>query len=85
MMTNDFHGVQLSRLGLGAMRLPLLPGQTDSAAIDEKRVDEMIDYALSHGVNYFDTAHPYHGGQSERVVGRSLARYPRERWYLADK
>lgn len=85
MMTNDFHGIQLSRLGLGAMRLPLLPGQTDPAALDEKRVDEMIDYALAHGVNYFDTAHPYHGGQSERVVGRSLARYPRENWYLADK
>lgn len=85
MMTNDFHGVQLSRLGFGTMRLPLLPGQTDPAAIDEKRVDEMIDYALAHGVNYFDTAHPYHGGQSERVVGRSLARYPRESWYLADK
>lgn len=85
MITNDFHGVQLSRLGFGTMRLPLLPGQTDPAAIDEKRVDGMIDYALAHGVNYFDTAHPYHGGQSERVVGRSLARYPRESWYLADK
>ena len=50
------------------MRLPLLPGQTDSAAIDEKRVDEMIDYALSHGVNYH-TAIP-------RLVSRSYFSFP---------
>lgn len=85
MLTNDFHGAALSRLGFGAMRLPLLPGRTESTAIDEAQVDAMVDYALAHGVNYFDTAHPYHGGLSERVLGRSLARYPRESWYLADK
>jgi len=85
MLTNDFQGLSLPRLGLGAMRLPLLPGQTEDTAIDETQVDQMIDYALAHGVNYFDTAHPYHGGLSERVLGRSLARYPRESWYLADK
>ena len=85
MMTRDFQGTPLSLLGFGAMRLPLLPGQTDGTAIDEKQVDEMVDYAMAHGVNYFDTAHPYHGGMSERVIGRSLARYPRESWRLADK
>lgn len=85
MLTNDFQGVRLSRLGFGAMRLPLLPGQTAPTAIDEKQVYEMVDYALAHGVNYFDTAHPYHGGLSERVIGRALARHPRESWYLADK
>lgn len=85
MLTNDFHGAALSRLGFGAMRLPLLPGRTQSTAIDTDQVDAMVDYALAHGVNYFDTAHPYHGGLSERVLGRSLARYPRESWYLADK
>lgn len=85
MLTNDFHGIELSRLGFGTMRLPLLPGQTDPAAVDEKQVDEMVDYALAHGVNYFDTAHPYHNGLSERIIGRSLARHPRETWYLADK
>ena len=85
MLTNMFQDKELSRLGFGAMRLPLLPGQTDPAAIDQDQVDQMTDYALAHGVNYFDTAYPYHGGQSERAVGRSLARYPRERWYLADK
>ena len=85
MLTNEFQGVSLSRLGFGAMRLPLLPGETDGSAIDEKRVDEMVDYAMAHGVNYFDTAYPYHAGKSEVVLGRSLSRYPRERWYLADK
>ena len=85
MLTNMFQDKQLSRLGFGAMRLPLLPGHTEPAAVDQAQVDQMIDYALAHGVNYFDTAYPYHAGQSERVVGRSLARYPRDRWYLADK
>lgn len=85
MLTNLFQDKQLSRLGFGAMRLPLLPGQAGPAAIDQAQVDQMVDYALAHGVNYFDTAYPYHGGQSERVVGRSLARHPRDSWYLADK
>ena len=85
MLTNDFQGLALSRLGFGAMRLPLLPGRKEPTAIDEAQVDAMVDYAMAHGVNYFDTAHPYHGGLSERVLGRSLARYPRQRWYLADK
>lgn len=85
MLTNDFQGLALSRLGFGAMRLPLLPGRREPTAIDEAQVDAMVDYAMAHGVNYFDTAHPYHGGLSERVLGRSLARYPRQSWYLADK
>ena len=85
MLTNDFQGCTLSRLGFGTMRLPLLPGETKASAIDEKQVNAMVDYALSHGVNYFDTAYPYHGGCSETVVGAALARYPRESFYLADK
>ena len=85
MLTNEFHGLTLSRLGFGTMRMPLILGHPDDSAVDEKQVDEMVDYALAHGINYFDTAHPYHGGLSERIIGRSLARYPRESWYLADK
>lgn len=45
----------------------------------------MTAYAISHGVNYFDTAYPYHGGESERVIGRVLKEYPRESYYLATK
>lgn len=83
MLTNEFKGIQLSRLGFGTMRLPLMG--KDAACIDEEQVDQMVDYLLSHGVNYFDTAYPYHGGMSEKVIGRSLSRYPRESYYLATK
>lgn len=85
MLTNDFKGCSLSRLGFGTMRLPLLEGESSNTAIDVKQVDAMVDYAMQHGVNYFDTAYPYHGGLSETVIGASLARYPRESYYLADK
>ncbi|MBD5168772.1 MAG: hypothetical protein HDT20_01385 [Oscillibacter sp.] len=55
MLTNEFKGITLSRLGFGTMRLPAVGG--NAAAIDEKQVDEMVDYAIAHGINYFDTAH----------------------------
>ena len=60
------------------MRLPVKP----DGIIDKARVSEMTAYAISHGVNYFDTAFPYHGGESERVIGRVLQAYPRESFYL---
>ena len=83
MLSNEFQSITLSRLGFGTMRLPVIGG--NAAEIDEKQVDEMVDYAISHGINYFDTAYPYHGGMSEKVIGRSLSRYPRESYYLATK
>ena len=83
MLYKDFKGLSLSRLGFGAMRLPCVEGE--DATPDQAAVDEMVDYALEHGVNYFDTAWGYHGGQSEIVLGRALARHPRESYYLADK
>lgn len=81
MLYNDACGENLSRLGFGTMRLPTCP----DGSIDEAQVAEMTRYALSHGVNYFDTAYPYHGGQSERVIGRVLSAYPRDSFYLATK
>jgi len=81
MMTNDFHSKQLSRLGFGTMRLPA----NADGSIDEAQVAEMTAYAIAHGVNYFDTAYPYHGGESERVIGRVLGKYPRDNYYLATK
>ena len=75
-------GDRLSLLGFGTMRLPCLTGPED---IDQAQVDAMVDYAIAHGVNYFDTAAPYHGGRSEIAIGRALARYPRESYFLADK
>ena len=83
MLYRDFKGLSLSRLGFGAMRLPCVDG--DDATPDQAAVDEMVDYALEQGVNYFDTAWGYHGGQSEVVLGRALARHPRDSYYLADK
>ena len=79
----DFHGEKLSALGFGAMRLPVIGG--DDNCVDEPATLDMVQYAYEHGVNYFDTAWGYHGGNSERVMGRALARYPRGSFFLADK
>ena len=83
MIYNDFQDMKLSALGFGAMRLPVLPD--GSGAIDQEELDRMVDAAMDAGVNYFDTAYPYHGGLSEIALGKSLSRYPRESWNLADK
>lgn len=81
MIYNTFQDKELSLLGFGTMRLPL----TADGSIDEAQVKEMTQYALEHGVNYFDTAYPYHNGESERVIGRVLNEYPRDSYYLATK
>ncbi len=84
MIYKDFRDKKLSALGLGAMRLPIMKGGSDGQ-IDEEQTVKMVDYALDHGINYFDTAYGYHDGQSEIVMGKVLGRYPRESYYLADK
>ena len=81
MIYSEFQDKQLSRLGFGLMRLPLMPDGT----IDETQAEEMVAYAMANGVNYFDTAWPYHSGDSERVIGRILSKYDRGSFYLADK
>lgn len=81
MITSKFQDKELSLLGFGAMRLPV----KEDGSIDEEQVKEMTRYAIEHGVNYFDTAWPYHGGESEKVMGRVLSEYPRESYYLATK
>lgn len=78
-----FSDLKLSTLGFGLMRLPVLDG--DDARIDVQPSAEMVEYAFSHGVNYFDTAWGYHGGCSESAVPHLLGRYPRERYFLASK
>ena len=83
MIYKNFQNHKLSALGLGAMRLPVI-GEDDSK-IDETAAEKMVDYAMEHGINYYDTAWGYHGGQSELVIGRALKRYPRESYYLATK
>lgn len=83
MVYKEYQDLKLSALGLGAMRLPVVDG--DDAQIDEKAAAEMVDYAMEQGINYYDTAWGYHGGNSEFVMGRALSKYPRERFYLATK
>lgn len=76
--------VQLSKLGLGAMRLPqTAPGF--SGPIDATKSQALIDYCMAHGVNYYDTAYIYHNGQSEGILGQALSKYPRDSFFLADK
>ncbi len=83
MIYRDFQGEKLSALGFGTMRMPVLNG--DYGKPDEKAAAEMFDYAIQHGVNYFDTAWGYHDGMSEPTVGKILSAYPRDSFYLATK
>lgn len=83
MIHRKFQDLQLSGLGLGMMRLPVVGG--DDAVVDEAAAAEMIDYAYQNGINYFDTAWGYHDGNSELTAGKYLSRYPRESYYLASK
>lgn len=83
MIYNDFQNIKLSALGMGCMRLPVLV-EKDST-IDEAATSKMVAYAMEHGINYYDTAWGYHGGNSEIVMGKLLGKYPRESYYLADK
>ncbi len=77
-------GEDVSILGFGAMRLPIL--ENDSRKIDVEKAEAMLDYALQHGINYIDTAYPYHGGESEKFVGNYLKkRGNRKEIFLATK
>ena len=83
MITKTFQDLQLSALGMGCMRLPVIDGS--DANPDAAATAEMVALAMERGVNYYDTAWGYHGGNSEVVLGKALAAYPRESFYLADK
>ena len=74
-------GISTSLLGFGCMRFPT----NADGSINEEEALAMIDRAYQAGVTYFDTAYPYHGGMSEVVTGKALARYPRDSYYLATK
>ncbi|MCL1853263.1 MAG: aldo/keto reductase [Peptococcaceae bacterium] len=74
---------RVSLLGFGCMRLPVVGG--NQKRIDVGKAREMVDFALARGVNYFDTAYPYHMGTSESFVGEALGQYSRESFFLATK
>ena len=73
-----FDGVSPSRLGYGGMRFPIV---RETGAIDEVKTKELIDRAIRGGITYFDTAWPYHNGESEPFLGRVLSAYPRENFW----
>ncbi len=81
MIYSKFGEKQLSLLGFGAMRLPV----KEDGTVDKEQVKTMVRHAMDHGVNYFDTAWPYHDGQSESVMGEVLSEYDRDSYYLATK
>ena len=81
MVTKKFQDLELSALGLGTMRLPVIDG--DDSKIDEEKTKEMVAYAMGNGINYYDTAWGYHSGNSEIIMGKVLSDYPRDSYYLA--
>ena len=86
---NPNSGDRVSLLGYGMMRLPIEDGadlrQNPNAQIDQEMVNQEIDYALEHGVNYFDTAPVYTRGRSEGSTGIALSRHPRKSYFIATK
>ena len=86
--TNSKTGEKVSLLGYGCMRWPTVSGGSarDGAdQIDQEMVNRLVDFAIDHGVNYFDTSPAYCKGQSERATGIALSRYPRDKYYIATK
>lgn len=83
MRTNTSTGDSVSILGFGCMRLPRVDGP--ESEIDKTAVDELVDYAMAHGVNYYDSSPVYCKGESEQIMGESLSRYPRDSYFIATK
>lgn len=82
-----FKDTELSRLGLGTMRLQVkgIIKREANPIIDYKEAQKLVDFAIENGINYFDTAYMYHAGKSEKFIGTALSKYPRESYYLVDK
>ena len=84
--TNPGNGDKVSLLGYGCMRWPTMPSPDgEGEIIDQEAVNDLVDYALAHGVNYFDTAPPYCRGLSEKATGTALKRHKRDSYFIATK
>lgn len=81
--TNPKTGDKVSLLGYGCMRWPTLPGGDEP--MDQETINALVDHAIAHGVNYFDTSPAYCKGRSERATGIALARHPRDTYFIATK
>ncbi len=84
MQYKAFKDISLSRLGMGNMRLPQKQ-DVEGKPIDDAKAQEIIDYAMAHGINYYDTAWVYNNGGSEKFLGPALSKYPRDSYHLATK
>ena len=85
---NPKTGENISILGYGCMRWPTKPvenGEEGEDEIDQEAVNRLVDTALEHGVNYFDTSPAYCKGKSEGATGTALTRHPRHSYYIATK
>ena len=78
-------GDKVSILGYGCMRWPMKKDENGKDIVDQETVNELVDYAIEHGVNYFDTAPVYLQGQSEKATGIALKRHPRDKFFIATK
>lgn len=78
---------KVSLLGYGCMRWPIIPDPNHPGEdlIDQEEVNRMVDFAIEHGVNYFDTSPAYCKGRSEKAVGIALSRHPRDKYFIATK
>ena len=86
--TNHHTGDRVSLLGFGMMRLPSIDNRSareGNSEIDQEMVNRMVDYAIEHGVNYFDTSPAYCQGKSEASTGIALSRHPRNKYFVATK
>ena len=86
--TNPKTGDKVSLLGFGMMRLPSVDGRSareGNEEIDQEMVNQLVDYAIAHGVNYFDTSPAYCRGMSEHATGIALSRHPRDTYFIATK
>jgi len=81
---NPVNGDKVSLIGFGCMRWPMVE-KDGTRVIDQEAVNEMVDYAIEHGINYFDTSPAYLMGQSEKAAGIALSRHPRDKYYIATK
>ena len=83
--TNKITGDKVSLLGYGCMRWPLRKKSDGTEEVDQDAVNELVDYAIAHGVIYFDTAPVYVRGWSEEATGIALSRHPRDKYFIATK
>ena len=86
--TTPTTGDKVSLLGYGCMRWPTVSNSSareSSDEIDQEMVNRLVDYAIAHGINYFDTSPAYCKGRSEHATGIALSRYPRDTYYIATK